>query len=52
MEAIISVVLTVAAALAALLFLVVGVFSLVSLWWDDLLEGDEPPTSVEATRAA
>jgi hypothetical protein len=51
METMMSVVLAVAAVMAGLVFLVVGVFSLLSLLWGDLLESDEArPT--EMSRAA
>ena len=42
-----SVVLAVAAVMAGLVFVGVGVFSLLSLLWGDLLESEEaPPTEI------
>jgi drug/metabolite transporter superfamily protein YnfA len=42
METFIAVVIAVGAVLAGLVLVSAGVFSLVSLLWDDLLESDEP----------
>lgn len=47
-----TVVTWVAAALAGLLFLVVGVFSVLSLLWGDLLESDETVAEPEVSRVA
>lgn len=51
METMMSVVLTGAAVVAGLVFVVVGVFSLLSLLWGDLLESDEDGRSTK-TRVA
>lgn len=50
METLTTVVLTVAAVLAGLVFVVVGVFSLLSLLWGDLLETDEQGRAADASR--
>jgi hypothetical protein len=51
METMMSVVLTGAAVVAGLVFVVVGVFSLLSLLWGDLLESGEDGRSTK-TRVA
>lgn len=47
-----SLVLTVAAVVAGLVFLVVGGFSILSLLWGDLLENDEGAAPHEVSRVA
>ena len=42
METFITVVMTATAVLAGIMLVAAGLFSLVSLIWDDLLESDEP----------
>jgi uncharacterized membrane protein HdeD (DUF308 family) len=42
MEVVMSVVAAVAAVLAGLVLLLVGIFSIMSLLWEDLIENDAP----------
>lgn len=51
METFIAVVTAIAAVLAAIGLLSAGLFSLLSLLWDDLLESDEP-VEVQLARVA
>lgn len=54
MEILTALVLTVTAIVAGLLFVAVGLFSVASLWWGDLLEPDLdlPASSPGLTKAA
>lgn len=52
METVMSILMTVVAVGAGVVFVLAGVFSVVSLLWDDLLESDPESAPVELPRAA